>query len=213
MGWSSRKEGSSQLKPSPIYLLLRGMEKAGCPQWKWGRELGVSEGAVEESLPLVSSKKAGQCASAPCLGQTGSRSAPRVDNGEGSGGEGVMGRTRGSSQKQFAISVDFQDTAESLLCCGQALFGTLSCGGREREAKATARAPAATPAPTVLGPVPPPLLCPVSPSLHQAHLGQEALLNYSHRTPRASALPPVTSCTNSPVSLSGSFSHWFLWSQ
>lgn len=126
MGWSSRKEGSSQLKPSPIYLLLRGMEKAGCPQWKWGRELGVSEGAVEESLPLVSSKKAGQCASAPCLGQTGSRSAPRVDNGEGSGGEGVMGRTRGSSQKQFAISVDFQDTAESLLCCGQALFGTLS---------------------------------------------------------------------------------------
>lgn len=135
MGWSSRREGSSQLKPSPIYLLLRGMEKAGCPQWKWGRELGVSEGAVEESLPLVSSKKAGQCASAPCLGQTGSRSAPRVDNGEGSGGEGVMGRTRGSSQKQFAISVDFQDTAESLLCCGQALFGTLSCGGKGERSK------------------------------------------------------------------------------
>lgn len=95
--------------------------------WKWGRELGESvKGPMGKSLPLVSSKKAGQCASAPCLGQTGSRSAPRVDNGEGNGGEGVKGRTRGSSQKQFAISVDFQDTAESLLCCGQALFGTLS---------------------------------------------------------------------------------------
>lgn len=45
-------------------------------------------GPVGESVPLVSSKKAGQCASAPCPGQIGSRSAPRVDNGEGSGGEG-----------------------------------------------------------------------------------------------------------------------------
>lgn len=54
---------------------------------------------VGESLPLVSSKKAGQCASAPCSGQTGSRSAPRVDNGEGSGGVGVRCRIQGSSQK------------------------------------------------------------------------------------------------------------------
>lgn len=92
-----------------------------------GRELRESvKGPVEKSVPLVSSKKAGQRASAPCLGQTGFRSAPKVDNGEGNGGEGVKGRTRGSSQKQFAISVDFQDAAESLLCCGQALFGTLS---------------------------------------------------------------------------------------
>lgn len=81
---------------------------------------------MEESVPLVSSKKAGQCASAPCPGQVGSRSAPRVDNGEGNGDERVRGRTQRGSQKQFAISVDFQDTAESLLCCSQALFGTLS---------------------------------------------------------------------------------------
>lgn len=57
------------------------------------------KGPLEESLPLVSSKKAGQCASAPCPGQTGSRSAPRDDSGEGNGGEGVKGRTQGSSQK------------------------------------------------------------------------------------------------------------------
>lgn len=42
------------------------------------------------------------------------------------------GRTPGSSQKQFAVSVDFQDPAESLLCCGQALFGALSCGATKR---------------------------------------------------------------------------------
>lgn len=88
------------------------------------------KGPVGESMPLVSSKKAGQCPSAPCPGPVGSRSAPRIDNGEGNGGEGVRGRTQGSSQKQFSISVDFQDTAESLLCCSQALFGALSCGGR-----------------------------------------------------------------------------------
>lgn len=57
------------------------------------------KGPVGESVPLVSSKKAGQCASAPCPGQKGSRSAPRVDNGEGNGGEGVRGRTLGGSQK------------------------------------------------------------------------------------------------------------------
>lgn len=42
MGWSSRKEGSSQLKPSPIYPLLRGMEKAGCSggngEGNWGSQ-------------------------------------------------------------------------------------------------------------------------------------------------------------------------------
>lgn len=60
---------------------------------------GVSEEACGESLPLVSSKKAGRCASAPCQGQTGSRSAPRVDHGEGNGGERGRGRMPGSSQK------------------------------------------------------------------------------------------------------------------
>lgn len=51
------------------------------------------KGSVGESVLLVSSNKAGQCASAPCLGQLGSRSAPRVDNGEGNGGEGVRSST------------------------------------------------------------------------------------------------------------------------
>lgn len=128
MDWSSRKESSSQLEASFIYLLLRDTEKEGRTlQWKWGRELmELVKGLVGESMPLVSSKKAGQCASAPCPGQVGSRSAPRVDNREGNGGDGVRGREQRGSQKQFAISVDFQDPAESLLCCSQALFGTLS---------------------------------------------------------------------------------------
>lgn len=69
---------------------------------KWERELGGGVQSVKrpagESLPLVSSKKAGPCASAPCWGQTGSRSAPRVDH-EGNEGEGVRGRMPGSSQK------------------------------------------------------------------------------------------------------------------
>lgn len=40
MDWGSRKEGSSQLETSPIYWLLRDMQKAGrMLQWKWGREL------------------------------------------------------------------------------------------------------------------------------------------------------------------------------
>lgn len=74
--------------------------KAGC-----STAVGKGVGAVSEeahgggSLPLVSSNKARQCASAPCLGQTGSRSTPRVDNGAGNEGERVRGRTQGSSQK------------------------------------------------------------------------------------------------------------------
>ena len=40
MDWNSRKEGSSQLENSLIYLLLRDMEKKGrMLWWKWGREL------------------------------------------------------------------------------------------------------------------------------------------------------------------------------
>lgn len=94
--WRNRNEGSRQLETSPIYLLLGGIEKEGRmlivvvgkgvegSQWKdpWG-------------CPCLWSvpKKAGQCASAPCPGQTGSRSAPKVDNGEGNGGEGVRDGT------------------------------------------------------------------------------------------------------------------------
>lgn len=54
---------------------------------------------MEGSVPLVSPKKAGQCTSAPCPGQIGSRNAPRVDNGEGNGSKGVRGGTQEGSQK------------------------------------------------------------------------------------------------------------------
>lgn len=88
-------------KPLPFtcYSEVR-RRKAGCSRGIGGESWrgGVSEEACRESLPLVSSKKAGRCASAPCWGQTGSRSAPRVDH-EGNEGEGVRGRMPGSSQK------------------------------------------------------------------------------------------------------------------
>lgn len=76
---------------------------------------------------MVSSKKAGQCASAPCLGQIGSRSAPRVDNGEGNGGEGVRGRSQGSHRSNLPFLWIFRIRPSLCLAVARPFFGRFPC--------------------------------------------------------------------------------------
>lgn len=73
MSLSSRRESSRQPETSPSPATQRyGGGRQGALE-EMGEESGVGVGSVKrpvgESLPLVSSKKAGRCASAPFWGR------------------------------------------------------------------------------------------------------------------------------------------------